>query len=412
MSLSIPGKTIIQTWREHDFFAGLSVFLVAVPLCLGLAVASGAPAQAGLLTGIIGGLVVATLSRSALAISGPEAGLVAVTAAGIATLGSFESFLLAVLAAGLIQIGLGIFKLGSWIHYVPSTVMKGMIAGLGLILIGKQIPVALGASASFQDLTLSSISIPVAILSLSCFALYLLLKRRSIVPLRLPLSLWVVFIGSLLTALIATFSWVSPGTITRVQIPPNVFSDIHLPNWSRLTEFQIWEVGIPLGLLASLEALLCVKAIDKRDVLNRETPLNRELIAQGVGNIFCGLLGAIPLTAVIVRSSVNVDSGARTRLSFYTEGCLLLLAILIFPWALNYIPLAALAVVLIFTGYNLTLPSIYQDLWRQGWKAFVPFMVTVLGVLLAGLLTGVFFGLVVAFMIHGKLSPVDQNLGA
>lgn len=405
MSLSIPGKTLFQTWRDHDLFSGLSVFLVAIPLCLGLAVASGAPAQAGLLAGIIGGLVVASLSRSALAISGPEAGLVALTAAGIMTLGSFESFLLAVIAAGLIQISLGVFKVGPWIHYVPISVMKGMISGLGLILIGKQIPAALGTSVSLQDLTQSSISIPVTLLSLGCFTLYLLLKRKSSAPLKIPLSLWVVIIGSLLTTTLTTYSWISAEAVTRIQIPSNIFSDFKIPHWSRLLELQIWKVGIPLGLLASLQALLCVKAIDKRDVLNRETPLNRELIAQGIGNVFCGLLGAIPLTAVIVRSSVNVDAGARTRLSFYTEGCLLLLAVLIFPWVLNCIPLFTLAVVLIFTGYNLTLPSIYRDLWREGWRTFVPFLLTVLGVLSFGLLYGVLIGIIFAFMIQGKLTP-------
>ena len=402
MSLSIPGKTVFQTWRDHDLFSGLSVFLVAVPLCLGLAVASGAPPQAGLLTGIIGGLVVATLSRSPLAISGPEAGLVALTAVGIGILGSFESFLLAVIAAGLIQISLGVFKLGPWIHYIPSTVMQGMISGLGLILIGKQIPLVLGASISLQDLTRSNFSIPVTLLSLACFTLYLLLKRKSSAPLKIPLSLWVVLIGSLLAGILTTYSWISPEAITRIQIPTNIFSDFKIPHWSRLLEFQIWKVGIPLGLLASLEALLCVKAIDKRDVLNRKTPLNRELIAQGVGNIFCGLLGAIPLTAVIVRSSVNVDAGARTRLSFYTEGCLLLLAVLIFPWVLNYIPLFTLGVVLIFTGYNLTLPSVYRDLWREGWKTFIPFVSTVFGVLAAGLLIGILIGLIAFFLINGN----------
>ncbi len=406
MSLSIPGKTVFQTWRDHDFFSGLSVFLVAIPLCLGLAIASGAPPQAGLLTGVIGGFVVASLSRSSLAISGPEAGLVAITAAGIATLGSFESFLLSIIAAGLIQISLGIFKLGSWINYVPLTVMKGMIAGLGLILIGKQIPVALGASAlvAIQNLTLVNISIPAVILSLCCFAFYLILKKKSSAPLGLPLSLWVVFLGSLLSVVILKFSSISSEAIVRVQIPPNIFSGIKFPEWSRLTELKIWQVGVPLGIFASLEALLCVKAIDKRDILNRKTPLDRELVAQGVGNIFCGILGAIPLTAVIVRSAVNVDAGARTRLSFFTEGLLLLLAILLFPWALNYIPQATLAIVLIFTGYNLTLPSIYRDLWHQGWKSFAPFVATVLGVLITGLLNGVLIGLIVTFLIERKFT--------
>lgn len=398
MSLSIPGKTKLQTWLDHDLASGLAVFLVAVPLCLGLSLASGAPLYAGLLTGIVGATVVASISRSPLAISGPEAGLVGITVASIAALGSYSLFMTAVFAAGLCQILFGILRLGKWVERVPQSVLKGMIAGLGLILIGKEIPIVLGIkeSIAWYRIPWTSISGSTLVLSGCCFVLYLIIKKINLPLKRIPISLWVILLGVGLSLILPAFN-----AVPKVEIPMNIFAAIEPPSLGPLmASFDVWQVGIPLAILASLEALLCVRVIDQKDPLGRTTPLNRELVAQGGGNMVCALLGALPLTAVIVRSSVNVESGARTRLSFLTEGVLLILTILFFPWALNYIPHATLGVILIFTGYNLTHPSIFKDQWQQGKHAWLPFAVTLVGVLGFSLLTGVIIGLAVATIVN------------
>lgn len=404
-------------WLKHDLPAGLSVFLVALPLCLGIALASGAPLYAGLLSGIIGGLVVALVSGSQLAVSGPAAGLTTVVAASIISLGDYKIFLLAVMVAGLFQVLLGVLKLGVIANYFPSSVIKGMLAAIGIILISKQIPLALGydqpdfwtsgfvklfSAQNFlgnlhnfnQHITRGAIS--VSVISL---VILITLQLPSAIKFKIiPAPLVVVVAGVMVNIL---FTNVAPSFSLRqtqlVNIPAHVFTNISFPDFSKLfTISEIWKDGIIIGLLATLETLLCIEAIDKLDRRNRITPLNRELIAQGIGNMTCGLLGAIPITAVVVRGSANVDAGARTKFSAFTHGLFLLLAVAFIPFLLNRIPYASLAGILIITGYNLTKPKLYRNMWSLGWRQFLPFVITILVILSTDLLTGVSIGLLIS----------------
>lgn len=404
-------------WTKHDLSAGLSVFLVALPLCLGIALASGAPLYSGLLSGIIGGLVVSFVSGSQLSVSGPAAGLSTVVLGSILSLGDFRIFLLAVIIAGLFQVVLGIARLGIVSNYFPSSVIKGMLAAIGIILISKQIPIALGYDQpdfwesgflnifSSKNLLgnlkllathLTRATIIITILSL---AVYLLLKqpfgkRFKAIPVPLIIVVLGIVCGYVSQELIEEFS-LKPTQM--VKIPANIFSQIKFPDFSQLfANKQIWSDGLKLGALASLETLLCVEAIDKLDRQNRITPVNRELIAQGVGNTLCGLLGAIPMTAVVVRGAANIQAGAKTKLSSVTHGLFLVLAVVAIPFVLNRIPLASLAVILLITGFNLTKPSLYIDIWKLGWKQFLPFIITIVIILSTDLLVGVSIGLLLS----------------
>ncbi len=404
-------------WMKHDLPAGLSVFLVALPLCLGIALASGAPLYSGLLSGIIGGLVVSLISGSQLGVSGPAAGLTTVVAASIVSLGDFSIFLLAVMVAGFFQIVLGILKLGVIANYFPSSVIKGMLAAIGIILISKQIPLALGYdrpdfwTSGFLNLfsqenilgNLSSfsdhITRSVIIITIISLVLMILLQQKYAQKLKvIPAPLLVVIVGILLNLL---FSFLDRGLSLKqtqlVNIPNNIFNSISFPIFSKLfSSIQIWKDGAIICLLATLETLLCSEAIDKLDIRNRITPVNKELIAQGIGNMLCGLLGAIPMTAVVVRGAANVDAGGRTKLSAFTHGLFLLLAVLFVPFLLNKIPYASLAAILLVTGYNLTKPKLYRNMWSLGRKQFIPFVFTILVILLTDLLVGVSIGLLIS----------------
>lgn len=405
-------------WMKHDFPAGLSVFFVALPLCLGVALAStGAPLFAGLLSGIIGGLVVTLISKSQLGVSGPAAGLTTLVTAYIASLGSYQVFLLAVIVAGIFQLILGLLKLGTIANYFPSSVIKGMLAAIGIILIFKQLPVALGYDqpdywtsdflrlfradrfftnlkefnhhATFGAILITLVSIVVMIILRRPAA-----KKFSFIP--APLA--VVFIG-VLTNII--FNAISTGYSLKqtqlVNIPGDIISNITLPDFSQFfSNAAIWQAGIIIGLLASLETLLCVEAVDKLDKHNRITPVNRELMAQGVGNILCGLAGALPITAVVVRGAANADAGARTKLSSFTHGVFLLIAVVAVPFLLNHIPLAALSAILLVTGFNLTKPKLYREMWSLGLKQFLPFIFTIIVILATDLLIGVSIGLLIS----------------
>lgn len=404
-------------WFRHDLPAGLSVFLVALPLCLGIALASGAPVYAGLLSGIIGGLVVSLISGSHLSVSGPAAGLTTLVAASIISLGGYPVFLLAVIVAGFFQIILGVLKAGIIANYFPSSVIKGMLAAIGILLISKQIPLALGydqpdfwtsgflqlfssgkISSNFQTLN-QHITKGAIIIALVSLAILIIWQHPYAKKLRLiPAPLAVVVAGVLLHFIF--LSWM-PGfalkTNQLVNIPENVFASIRFPDFTKLfSNIEIWKAGVLIGLLASLETLLCVEAIDKLDRHNRITPVNRELVAQGVGNIACGLLGAIPMTAVVVRGAANADAGARTKLSAFTHGVFILLAVLLIPFLLNYIPLASLAAILIVTGYNLTKPKLYRNMWSLGLKQLLPFIITIVVILSTDLLIGVSIGLLIS----------------
>jgi MFS superfamily sulfate permease-like transporter len=402
---------------RHDLPAGISVFLVALPLCLGIALASGAPVYAGLLSGIIGGLVVSLISGSQLAVSGPAAGLTTVVSASIISLGDYRVFLLAVIVAGVFQLLLGLLRLGVIANYFPSSVIKGMLAAIGIMLISKQIPLALGYDQPnfwtsgftslfttddfFRNLTnfnhhFTRGAIFITVISLLVLVLLQLpsAKRFRI----LPAPLFAVLVGIFVNIL---FTWLTSGFSLKptqlVNIPENIFATISFPDLSKLfSNTQIWKDGIIIGLLATLETLLCIEAIDKLDKRNRITPVNRELLAQGVGNITCGLMGAIPMTAVVVRGAANVDAGARTKLSAITHGLFLLLAVLLIPFLLNRIPYASLAAILLLTGYNLARPKLFRNMWSLGWKQFLPFLITIIVILATDLLIGVSIGLLIS----------------
>ncbi len=335
-------------WIKHDLPAGLAVFFVALPLCLGIALASGAPLYAGILTGIIGGLVITPLSGSAMGVSGPAAGLSPVVAAAILAYGDYRIFLLAVIIAGLFQLLLGALKLGIIAHYFPSAVIKGMLAAIGIMLIAKQVPVALGYDQpdfwrsgflnffSSTDISGNLVQLKVhtsaGVIIITVLSVLLLLVFQQPFAKKwklIPAPLIAVLAGVGLTYLFASsFPNLELKPTQLVNIPDNILGSIVFPDFSQLfAHSSIWKDGIVIGLLASLETLLCVEAIDKLDRHNRITPVNRELMAQGVGNITCGFLGAIPMTAVIVRGAANIDAGARTRLSSFTHGFFLLVSV-------------------------------------------------------------------------------------
>lgn len=404
-------------WLRHDLPAGLSVFLVALPLCLGIALASGAPLYSGLLSGIVGGLVVALFSGSPLAVSGPAAGLTTLVAASIISLGDYKLFLLAVIIAGFFQIVLGLLKLGAIANYFPSSVIKGMLAAIGIILISKQIPLAVGydqpefwtsgflglfTSNNFPGsletfnhhitrgaILITAISLIILVLLQQPFA-----KKLKVVPAPLVVVVIGIIANILFTNAASNFSLKQT---QLVNIPANIFANLTLPDLTKLfSTAEIWKDGLLIGLLATLETLLCIEAIDKLDRHNRITPVNRELVAQGIGNMTCGLLGAIPLTAVVVRGAANVDAGGRTKLSAFTHGLFILLAVLLVPFLLNKIPYAALAAILLVTGYNLTKPKLFRNMWSLGLKQFIPFLITIVVILLTDLLIGVSIGLLIS----------------
>lgn len=404
-------------WLRHDLAAGLSVFLVALPLCLGIALASGAPLYAGLLSGIIGGLIVSLISGSQLAVSGPAAGLSTLVAATIMTLGDYRLFLLTVIVAGFFQIALGLFKLGVIANYFPSSVIKGMLAAIGILLISKQIPLALGYDQpDFWRSGLLKLFSPDNIWGIfknfnhhitRGAILTSIISLIVLIILQLPFSKKLKIIPAPLLAVVVgvianeVFTKAASGISLRqaqlVSIPSNLVSSISFPDISKLfSSTAIWKDGIIIGLLATLETLLCIEAIDKLDRRNRITPVNRELIAQGLGNMACGFLGAIPMTAVVVRGAANVDAGARTKMSAFTHGLFLLLTVVFVPFLLNKSPYASLAAILIITGYNLAKPKLFRNMWSLGWKQFLPFIITIIVILATDLLIGVSIGLLVS----------------
>ncbi|MGX5688028.1 SulP family inorganic anion transporter [Arcticibacter tournemirensis] len=425
-------------WLKHDLPAGLSVFFVALPLCLGIALASGAPLYSGILSGIIGGLVVSLVSGSSLSVSGPAAGLTTLVSASIISLGDYKIFLLAVMVAGLFQLLLGLLKLGSIANYFPSSVIKGMLAAIGIILVSKQIPLAIGYDqpdfwtsgflrlfsdenflGNFKNFNLHIRRGAILITIISLATLILLqrpwAKKLRVVPAPLLVVILGIVVNYLLTHLNSDFS-LKPNQL--VNIPSNIFADISFPDFSKLfSNTEIWKDGLIIGLLATLETLLCVEAVDKLDKHNRITPVNRELIAQGIGNMTCGLLGAIPMTAVVVRGAANADAGGRTKFSAFTHGVFLLLAVALIPFLLRMIPYASLAGILLITGYNLTKPKLFRNMWGLGWKQFFPFILTIIVILATDLLIGVTIGLLISiyfivlnnFRVEYKVTKTKQH---
>jgi len=401
------------SFLKHDFKASITIFFVALPLCLGISLASKTPVYSGLIAGIIGGLFIGIVSGSHISVSGPAAGLTAICASAITELGAIEIFFLSVAVAGLIQILLGVFKLGGFTHFIPSTVIKGMLAAIGIILISKQIPLLLGYDkADFWTKELFNVisfshgfeyakniynhsSSGAIIISLSSLLLLILFGKKATEKLPfLPSSFLIVIYGVLMALLFKNFiPSLSLQPSQFVNVPANLFSQIRLPDYHAIFEHSVvWKTGIIICLVATLETLLSVEAVDKLDPYNRITPQNRELIAQGSGNILSGLLGGLPITAVIVRSSANAEAGARTKLSGIFHGLWLLLLVFFAASLLNSIPYCVLAVILIRTGYNLAKPKMIRSVYKLGREQFLPFIVTVVAILFTDLLIGVGIG--------------------
>lgn len=407
----------------HDLSASIVVFFVALPLCLGIALASGAPLFAGIIAGIVGGIIVGAASGSPLGVSGPAAGLAVIVLSAITALGSWEAFLVSVVMAGVLQILMGYLRLGLIAYYFPTSVIKGMLSGIGIIIILKQIPHALGYDKdhegdlsfhspgeentftglvnAFEYITPGALLISAVSLSLLILWENILMKRHRVFEV-IQAPVVVVFLGIVFNLLFqaGTLPFTLSGDqVVNIPVAPTLidfFGQFTFPDFSHLTNPQVYITAGVLALIASLETLLCVEATDKLDPYKRITPANRELKAQGLGNMISGLIGGLPVTQVIVRSSTNISFGGRTKMSAIFHGCFLLASALLIPEILNMIPLATLAAVLIIVGYKLAKPSLFKAMWKLGWNQFIPFVVTVLGIVFTDLLTGIAIGMIVA----------------
>ena len=410
---------------KNDLPASIVVFFVALPLCLGIALASGAPLFSGLIAGIVGGIVVGGLSGSKIGVSGPAAGLAAIVLTAIGALGGYQNFLVAVVLAGVIQLIFGILKAGIIGYYFPSSVIKGMLTGIGVIIILKQIPNFFGYDeASAWDLeffeldggtTFSEIfqiinnihpgAALIGIVSLAILILWdkVLSKKGKIFQLvqgpLVAVVLGIIFFN--LTGASTVLS-ISGSHLVSVPIPEDAasfFNQFSFPNFAAITQADIWVTAFTIALVASLETLLCVEASDKIDPDKNVTPTNRELLAQGTGNIISGLIGGLPVTQVIVRSSANVQSGGKSKMSTIIHGFLLLISVILIPRLLNMIPLSVLAAILLVVGYKLAKPALFKDMYKMGWKQSVPFFVTVFGIVFTDLLMGISLGLAVGIVV-------------
>ncbi len=405
---------------KSDLPASIVVFFVAVPLCLGIALASGAPLFSGIIAGIVGGIIVGIASGSPLGVSGPAAGLAVIVLTAITSLGSWPAFLLAVVIAGVIQLILGYAKAGFIAFFFPTSVIKGMLTGIGLLIILKQIPHALGydkdAEGDFSFLqmdgenTFSELgnalnfitpgALLIAAISLAILILWdvVLTKKHKIFQLIQGPVVVVVF-GIIMYNLFqnGTLNFtLASDQVVNIPVPADLsdfFNQFTFPDFSAITNFKIWEVAVVLAIVASLETLLCVEATDKLDPFKRITPTNRELKAQGLGNIASGLIGGLPVTQVIVRSSANINFGGKTKISAILHGVFLLLSALTIASLLNMIPLASLAAILLMVGYKLAKPSLFKQMYKMGWEQFIPFVATVVGILATDLLKGITIGM-------------------
>lgn len=410
---------------KSDLPASIVVFFVAVPLCLGIALASGAPLFAGLVAGIVGGVLVGILSGSQLGVSGPAAGLAVIVLAAIEDLG-YETFLVAVVFGGLIQILLGAARAGFIAYFFPSSVIKGMLAGIGIIIVLKQIPHALGHDSDpegdmnfvqpdgettfsalevmLADFQLGAIFIAGLSLAILIYWEQVLAKRSKVFTL-IQGPLVVVALGilfQLVTGKFVPLFALEPAHLVTVPVANGLGDVVNLftfPDFSRAFEVSVLSTAVVMAVVASLETLLCVEATDKLDPQKRITPTNRELVAQGVGNIVSGSIGGLPVTQVIVRSSANLQSGAKTKLSAILHGVLLAIFVLVFPTILNLIPLAVLASILFVVGYKLAKPAIFRQMYAAGWDQFIPFVITIIGIVLTDLLVGIGMGMACAFFM-------------
>ena len=409
---------------KNDLPASIVVFFVALPLCLGIALASGAPLFSGLIAGIIGGIVVGALSGSQIGVSGPAAGLAAIVLAAISTLGGYQNFLVAVVLGGIIQILFGVLRAGIIGYYFPSSVIKGMLTGIGIIIILKQIPHFFGYDADpegdfaffqvdgqntfseiFQSINyISPGSTLIAIFGLAILILWdkVLTKKAKIFQL-VQGPLVAVVLGILFFVFTGGTSLeIAQENLVSVPIPDDISSflgQFSFPNFEAITRIDIWVTAFTIALVASLETLLCVEATDKLDPDKRVTPTNRELLAQGTGNVISGMIGGLPITQVIVRSSANIQSGGKSKASAIIHGFFLLISVILIPRLLNMIPLSVLAAILFIVGYKLAKPGLFKKMYKLGWKQFVPFIVTVIGIIFTDLLVGIGLGLMVGIVV-------------
>lgn len=410
---------------KSDLPASIVVFFVALPLCLGIALASGAPLFSGLIAGIIGGIVVGALSGSKIGVSGPAAGLAAIVLTAIGTLGGYQNFLVAVVLGGIIQLIFGFLKAGIIGYYFPSSVIKGMLTGIGIIIILKQIPHFFGYDADpegdfafsqidgentfseiFKSVNFISLgSTIVGVLGLGILILWdkVLSKKGKIFQLiQGPLVAVAVGIIFYLVTQGNESLGIKASHLVSVPVPDNLDSflgQFKFPNFAAITNPEIWIVGFTIALVASLETLLCVEATDKLDPDKNVTPTNRELLAQGTGNIISGLIGGLPITQVIVRSSANIQSGGKSKMSAIIHGFLLLISVILIPGLLNKIPLSVLAAILLVVGFKLAKPALFKKMYQLGWKQFIPFVVTVVGIVFTDLLVGIGLGLAVGIVV-------------
>lgn len=414
----------MKNYLQHlksDAPASIIVFLVAVPLCLGIALASGAPLFSGIIAGIVGGIIVGVFSGSQLGVSGPAAGLAVIVLTAINDLGAFEIFLLAVVISGIFQFILGVLKAGIIGYYFPSSVIKGMLAGIGVIIFLKQIPHAFGYDQDYEgSLSFSGADghntfsqfyymfeaiTPGAFVISSVSILILILWEQGFMK-KIPLfkivqgPLVVVSLGIILNIVFANTSLaLNLDQVVAIPVADGISGFINLftfPDFSQWNNPEVYKVAITLAIVASLETLLCLEATDKLDPLKRVSPANQELRAQGIGNFVSGLVGGLPVTQVIVRSSTNILSGGKTKMSAILHGFILLISAMLVPTVLNMIPLACLAAILFMVGYKLAKPALFKEMYQKGWTSFIPFMITIIGIVLTDLLVGIAIGMAVA----------------
>lgn len=415
---------------KTDILAGMVVFLVALPLCLGIAVASGAPPFAGIICGVLAGIVVGTLSSSNVSVSGPAAGLIAIILAAVTDLG-YETFLAAVVVAGLIQLTLGLIKAGGISTYFPSSVIEGMLAAIGVIIIIKEFPHAIGydkahegdffalekgAETGFLSEAIHSLNyVHLGAVIVTVVSLVILIAFNKVPALKkikaLPGALVVVVVGIIINEIFkSTGSKLAISQEHLVTLPQassvkEFFGQFTFPSLAGFTNPQVWIVGGTIAVVASIETLLCLEAGDKMDPYKRFSSANTELRAQGIGNILSGMIGGLPMTSVIVRTTANINAGARTKLATVAHGSFLLLSVIIIPGLLNKIPMACLAAILIMIGIRLASPKVFKHMWHTGKHQFIPFIVTVIAVVATDLLKGVGIGLAVSifFILRGNM---------
>ena len=414
-------KTKLFANLKSDFSSGLVVFLVALPLCLGIALASGAPLFSGIIAGVVGGIVVGLLSKSHLSVSGPAAGLTAIVLVAITDLGAFDVFLTAVLIAGLIQLVLGFLKAGGISNFFPTNVIEGMLAGIGVIIFLKQIPKALGSDVSvgsglkiFEDIAASFGDVKIGVVIVTAISLAIILIWNKIPALSsiklLPAALIAVTVGVLINEFLfkGTSYEITSKYLVSLPVPTSLdeFKAIIVtPNFTAFTNPSVWIVAITIAVVASIETLLCIEASDRMDAQKRFTDTNVELKAQGIGNVISALLGGLPMTSVVVRTSANNNAGAKSKMSTVIHGVLLLISVLTIPVLLNKIPFATLAAVLLLIGYKLAKPSIFKHFWNQGKYQFIPFIATFGAVVFLDLLKGVALGMIISilFILKGNI---------